>query len=166
MYRTGHIGAALLAFGPIGFVAGAIGGAEPALIGAGVSAFLASVPDLDMQAPLVKHRGPTHTAWFAALVGACVGALGFAAGLQMGIFVALGAGLFGFVTGAVAIGSHIAADALTPMGIRPFAPFSNQKYTWDLVKAANPIANYALLGLGGAIGIGLSVLGVWIHQAI
>ncbi|PHQ45836.1 metal-dependent hydrolase, partial [Halorubrum sp. C3] len=47
--------------------------------------------------------------------------------------------------------SHILADALTPMGIKPYAPVRDDKVTLDWFKAANPIANYALLGLGGIV---------------
>ncbi|MFW5938937.1 MAG: metal-dependent hydrolase [Halolamina sp.] len=166
MHKTGHVGAALLAFGPIGFVAGAIGGAEVVLLAGGVAAGLASVPDVDTQVPFVPHRGPTHTVWFAALVGIGVAFGGFLVGLQTGVLVGIALGVLGAITGTVAIASHLAADALTPMGIRPFTPWCERHYTWDLVSAANPIANYALLGLGGAVGIGLSMGGVWLHQAV
>lgn len=58
--------------------------------------------------------------------------------------------------------SHITADALTPAGVRPWAPLDNSHYSLDVVKAANPLANYALLGVGivvagGAVWIGLLV---------
>ena len=34
------------------------------------------------------------------------------------------------------------------MGIQPFKPLRNDKYTLDIAKAANPIANYGLLVAG------------------
>lgn len=165
MHREGHIGAALLAFAPIGFVAGALGGEDAALLAGAVAVGLAMVPDLDMRVPLVKHRGPTHTAWFAGVLGAAGLVVGFVFGLQVGVLAAVGMGLLLGVTAAVTIVSHLAADALTPMGVRPFKPWSKQKYTWDLFTAANPIANYVLLGLGSAVGVGLSVLGLMLHNA-
>jgi len=37
------------------------------------------------------------------------------------------------------------------MGVEPFAPLRDDNYTLDLFKAASPIANYAMLGLGGIV---------------
>ena len=37
------------------------------------------------------------------------------------------------------------------MGVEPFAPVRGDNYTLDLFKAANPVANYAMLGLGGLV---------------
>jgi inner membrane protein len=114
------------------------------------------VPDLDMRIPFVKHRGITHTVWFALLVGLGFGGVGLAVGLRSGVVEALLFGGAGFVFGAVTIVSHLLADALTPMGIRPFAPVRDDEYTLDLVTAANPLANYGLLGLGGvAVAVAL-----------
>ncbi|TKX82999.1 metal-dependent hydrolase, partial [Halorubrum sp. SS5] len=98
----------------------------------------------------VKHRGITHTVWFALLVGVAFGAAGLAVGLRSGLVEALLFGGAGFLFGVATIGSHLLADALTPMGVRPFAPLRDTEYTLDLVTAANPLANYALLGLGVA----------------
>lgn len=46
--------------------------------------------------------------------------------------------------------AHILADVLTLAGVRPFAPVRDEKYTLDLAKAANPLANYVLLAVGVA----------------
>lgn len=64
---------------------------------------------------------------------------------------------------------HLLADVLTPMGICPFEPLRDDKYTLDVVKAANPIANYALLGLGIVASVvaflaGGAVVGVLYHS--
>ncbi|MFB6221726.1 MAG: metal-dependent hydrolase [Halolamina sp.] len=166
MYRTGHVGAALLVYAPVGFVAAAVGGASMAVLGGAVAFALASVPDLDMRVPFVPHRGPTHTAWFAGLVGVGGAVLGFALGLQTSLLMGLGVGLLLGVTAALSILSHIAADALTPMGIQPFTPWSDTRYSWDLVTAANPVANYALLGLGTAAAAGLTYLGLLLSRAV
>jgi len=61
---------------------------------------------------------------------------------------------FGFLVGTGTILSHIAADAPTPMGVRPFAPLDGRHVSLDLVRAANPVANYALLVVGVAVAAG------------
>jgi hypothetical protein len=83
--------------------------------------------------PLVPHRGPTHAVRFALLVGVDL--------------AALGTGAFGFAAGSVAIGSHVASDALTPTGVRPFAPLGNTRLLPG-GGATNPVANYALFAPG------------------
>lgn len=52
-----------------------------------------------------------------------------------------------FTVGTGTIGSHIAADALTPAGVPPWQPVDDTHYSLDIVQAKNPLANYALLGL-------------------
>jgi len=148
MHREGHVGMALAAYAPIGFIAALIGGLQLALFGGIVAAGLAMLPDIDMRIPLVTHRGITHTVWFALIVGLLVGVVGLLSGADGGALVALGAGTFGFLVGMASICSHILADALTPAGVRPYAPTSDVHYTLDVARASNPIANYLLLGLG------------------
>ncbi|GAA0526690.1 inner membrane protein [Halorubrum aquaticum] len=157
MYRKGHVGAALAAYSPVGFGLAAIAGLELAAGAAAVVAWTAMVPDLDTQVPFVKHRGITHTVWFALAVGLAFGLVGGTMGIEGGPVATLGLAAVGFVLGAGTIVSHLLADAITPMGIRPYAPLRDDHYTLDVVKAANPVANYALLVLGGAVA-GLSVL--------
>jgi len=44
------------------------------------------------------------------------------------------------------------------MGIEPYAPVRDNHYTYDVARAANPIANYVLLALGiVATGVALAV---------
>jgi len=149
VYRNGHIGASLVVYAPFGFLVAALVSIEAGAVGALAVASTATVPDLDVRVPFVKHRGITHTVWFALLVGGAFGSVGLAVGLQSGTATALLFGGVGFLFGAGTIVSHLLADALTPMGIRPFAPVRDTEYTFDLFTAANPVANYALLGLGG-----------------
>jgi inner membrane protein len=66
----------------------------------------------------------------------------------------------------VAIGSHVAADALTPAGVRPFAPLTSRKYTYSVTTAKNPVANYLLLALGAVAAAGAFVLGNGLADAI
>jgi len=148
MYRTGHYGAALLTYAPVGTVL-LLGGFEAAGVVGGIGVLtLARLPDYDLKVPLLSHRGPTHTLLFAVLVGAVVGGgLGALAGTAPpGRAVTLGA--FGFLVGFLAVGSHLLADALTPAGIEPFWPLSSKNYSLGLVGADSTVGNYGLLALG------------------
>ncbi|QAU13959.1 metal-dependent hydrolase [Halorubrum sp. BOL3-1] len=149
MYRNGHVGASLVVYAPFGFLVTALVSVEAGAVGALGVASTAMVPDLDVRVPFVKHRGITHTVWFALLVGGVFGTAGLALGIQNGAATALLFGGVGSLFGAVTTVSHLLADALTPVGIRPYAPVRDDEYTLDLFTAADPVANYALLGLGG-----------------
>lgn len=162
MHKEGHIGAALFFYAPLGFLIAVVSGSELAIYGGIVVSGLAMLPDIDMKLPLVRHRGPTHTLWFAVGVGAIMGVLGEASSLQNGIPVGIAGFLAGFLLGSVTMASHIAADALTPAGVEPFAPLRDEEYSYGLVKAANPIANYALL----ALGLAVSLIALVIAQSI
>jgi inner membrane protein len=163
MHREGHVGAALVAYAPIGAIPVAAGIEALALVGGGIAFGLAMLPDVDQRIPFVDHRGVTHTVHFAGVVGGILGLVGGVLGSSAGIGTAIALGAFGFIVGTGTILSHIAADALTPMGVEPF--WDGRHYSFDLVKAANPIANYLLLALGVlAVGIayivGVTVAGI------
>lgn len=148
MYRTGHYGAALLVYAPVGYLLVLVGRDDLAVLGgAGVLA-LARLPDYDLRVPLVRHRGPTHTVLFGLLVGAALGAGGWLVGVRRGAAAGLELGLLGVAVGVLAVGSHLLADALTPAGVRPFWPVSSRRYSLGLARADNPLANYGLLALG------------------
>jgi len=120
---------------------------------------LAMVPDWDMRILFISHRGPTHTVWFALAVGSLIGA-------RTGLLAALGPGPFAFVVGTVTIGSHILADALTPMGVRPLVPYREARYTVEITRASNPAANYVLFLLGAGAFVVALVGGVSIGNAV
>jgi inner membrane protein len=162
MHREGHYGVALLAYAPVAFVLFALGYATLAVFGGLVVVGGAMVPDLDQRVPGIAHRGPTHTVWFALAVGALVGVAGGVIGAQRGPLAAVGTALFGTLAGTLTVGAHLLADVLTPTGIRPLAPVRDERYTLDVVKAANPLANYALL----ALGIGAAALAVALGSAV
>lgn len=61
MHREGHVGAALVAYAPIGGVLVAAGATGAAVVGGMVAFGLAMLPDWDQQIPFVDHRGVTHT---------------------------------------------------------------------------------------------------------
>ena len=166
MYWRGHVGIALLAYAP---VAGALRIAgEPGLatLGAVVAVAFATLPDADEWLP-VAHRGPTHTVAFAVAAGALV-ALATAVAPLAGGGLALAAAAPtatalppwtpAFVGGVATLSlcSHVAGDAITPMGIWPLRPLSERHLTLDLTPAANPRANRLFLGIGVA-AIALSV---------
>lgn len=159
MHREGHIGAALLAYTPVGGVALALGVDTFALVGGVVAVGLSMLPDYDQRVPGLDHRGPTHTVWFALLVGLVLGVVGGLTGRASGPLAVLGLAAFGFLVGVVTIGSHILADALTPAGVRPFAPYRDRRYSYDLARASNPIANYALLAVGAVAVVLVLALG-------
>jgi len=156
MYRTGHYGAALLTYTPVGVGLLLVGFEAAAVVGGMGVLALARLPDYDLRVPFVSHRGPTHTLGFALLVGLVVGgALGGVAGsgavdgtglLPSVQVVAVGA--FGFLVGFLAILSHLLADALTPAGIEPWWPASSKNYSLQLVGADSTVGNYGLLALG------------------
>ena len=162
MYQTGHYGAALLAYAPLGFAVSAAGFRSLALVGGALALALAMVPDWDTKVPVVAHRGPTHTLWFAVLVGLAVAAGGFVLGQSRGTVAALALAGFGFLVAFLTICSHIVADSITPMGVTPFTPFSDRHITYDVVPAKHTVANYLLLGAGvaasaGAFGLATTV---------
>jgi inner membrane protein len=153
MHKEGHIGAALLVYSPLGLSAMVIADSQLAFLGAVVAVGLAMVPDLDMRVPLLTHRGPTHTVWFALAVGVGLAILGGQGVAEAGVLAALGGTLFGLLVGTGTVMSHIAADALTPAGVRPFWPLRDDQYRYAIARASNPLANYALLGIGGGAAV-------------
>lgn len=162
MHKEGHVGAALLVYSPMGFVAYSVAGSQLAFLGAVVAVGLAMLPDVDMRIPLLKHRGPTHTVWFALAVGVVLAVLGGSGGAEAGVLGAVGGGLFGLLLCAGTVASHIIADALTPAGVRPFWPLRDDEYSYGVARASNPIANYGLLGFGS----GTAVLALVIARAV
>ena len=161
MHRSGHVGAALLVYTPLG-VAVALAGYEfVAVLGAVVAASLSTTPDLDHRMPTIEHRGPTHTVAFAVLVGAALAGVTATVVATPSPVVDVGVVTFAFVVGTLSIGSHLLADALTPMGIRPFWPLSGRRYTLNLTRAADPTANSLLLLVGlAAVVVGVGVVSV------
>ena len=99
----------------------------------------------------IDHRGPTHTVWFvlggAAIVAAVAGIAGAAIG-RPGAVAATGG-----IAAALSLGSHLLADSITPMGIRPLYPLSAWHHSFDITPAANPRANTTMLGVGTSFAL-------------
>lgn len=150
MHKTGHIGAALLVYSPMGLVLLLSGLDELAVLGGIGMIALATLPDCDQQLPIIAHRGPTHSLLFALVLGTILGAAGFVFGGAVVGISATTMGLFAFFIGMLAILSHLAADVITPMGVRPLWPLSRWHYSANIVRAKNPIANYLFFALGVA----------------
>lgn len=149
MYWRGHVGIALLAYTPAVGATLAIGEPGLTLLGGGLAVATATLPDADHKLP-IPHRGVTHTVAFAVAVGLLVGVLAAVTLAAGGVFRALPAWTPAFVAGTVTLSlcSHIAGDAITPMGIRPFRPLSSAHYSLDLTPAKNPHANRLFLVFG------------------
>lgn len=147
MYRLGHAGAALCCYAPVAAALTASGDPAFAAVGTVVAVALSSLPDADEVLP-IPHRGPTHTLWFVAVCSVLAAAVGLVAGARTGRPAALAAVLGSATT--ISLLSHLLADSITPMGIRPFAPLSRWHHSFDVTPAANPRANAALFGAGAA----------------
>ncbi|MFT4885375.1 MAG: inner membrane protein [Natronomonas sp.] len=145
MYRLGHVGAALCCYTPLAAALTANGDPALAAVGTAVAVACSSLPDVDELLP-IPHRGPTHTVWFVAICSLLAAGLGFAAGARLGrpsaVAVVLGS------AAAISLASHLLADSITPMGVRPFAPLSGWHHSFDVTPAANSRANAALFGAG------------------
>ncbi|WP_440771310.1 metal-dependent hydrolase [Natronorubrum sp. DTA28] len=158
MYQLGHYGAALLVYAPLGTVVGLAGHETAAIVGALACVALSTLPDCDHRIPGIEHRGPTHSVGFALFVGVGLAAVTAALVGASSPLAEVGFVAFAFVVGSLSIVSHLLADALTPMGIRPFWPVSKRHYTLSVTKAANPVANYVLLGIGAGVGVVATII--------
>jgi len=162
MHKEGHAGAALLAYAPLGFSAFYSNFEQAAILGLVVTVACASLPDVDLEISQVKHRGITHTLWFALFIGGITAIAGAYVGMVLGdgsiVTVVLAAG-FGFLTGSLCIMSHILTDWITPMGVEPFRPINVENYSLGLVKSKSQIANYGLFILGTGLTLAMLVFG-------
>ncbi|EMA69865.1 membrane-bound metal-dependent hydrolase [Halorubrum aidingense JCM 13560] len=158
MYRRGHVGLGLLAYAPVASLTLRSGEPGLALVGVAIAVAFATLPDVDERLPL-PHRGPTHTIAFVVAGGGLVGTASVPVVAASGSLPTWTPVFAGVVTAAT-LGSHLAGDVITPMGIRPFRPLSDAHFTLDVTPAADPRANRLFLGAGVvalALSVGLSV---------
>ena len=155
VYLLGHLGAAAAAYVLVrrGVFGRRASGPSPALAGLLV---LAMAPDIDHRVPGLEHRGFTHSVWFAALLGVAVALVavtvaGSPSRSSSSLRLPRRAAARGFAVGAGAVLVHLAADAVTPMGVRPLAPLSDAGGSFSLVSAADPRANAAMFAAGVAL---------------
>lgn len=161
---------ALLFYSPIVFGALTTDIATLPLVVAGavLTSGLCMLPDVDQNLPLVKHRGITHTIWFALLVGGVLGGGAFVvvqgagqsilvqwipADRLLGSPLAITVGWFFGVTGGLVVVSHLFGDWLTKMGIRPWSPLWGHKHRLGITRADSTIANGVLYVLGAGTAV-------------
>ena len=167
MHRDGHLGIGLLIYSPIAFVLMRVQLRSVLGLGIIAMAFWSFAPDIDERIS-IPHRGPTHSIVAAVVAGlltavACVYLAAIGVGGDVGLVIgtsippSLAAAGFGFVIGALGVVGHLLGDVVTPMGIRPWWPFSKRSYSLGLVPAANRRVNEGLSFVGviafvGALG--------------
>jgi len=150
VYRLGHVGAALFYYAPAGAALTAVGEPRLAGVGAAVAVAVSTLPDADeLERVPADHRGPTHTVWFVVAAAAVLAGLAALAGLAVGRPAALAATVG--VAAALSLTSHLLADSITPMGVRPFYPLSAWHHSFDVTPAKDPRANVAMLAAGAAV---------------
>jgi inner membrane protein len=91
------------------------------------------LPDIDLWLAAllpIAHRGIMHTPLFTAFVGAVC----YLVSARRTVALAL-------VTGML---SHLYLDSLTPLGIKWLYPAVSNRFTLDIVRAADPAANTAM----------------------
>lgn len=159
MHREGHLGVSLLVYAPIAYFLFTYKLTTVFGMGLVAMGFWSFAPDLDMELP-IQHRGPTHSFVAAGLAGIITGivAIYFAATGNYGstrivigssILSYVAAAGFGFGIGFLGVIGHLLGDVITPMGIKPWWPYSKRKHKLDLVLASNKQANQALSLAGG-----------------
>ncbi|WP_101297340.1 metal-dependent hydrolase [Halegenticoccus soli] len=154
MYAPGHIGLALLCYAPAAAYLTHRGRVRARRAGTAGVLFCAAAPDADLYVAQLMHRGVTHTLWMAIALGALGAVVGLALG-RRGPRSAGESARFGAVVGVLGIGSHLAGDVVTPMGLRPLYPLSDATVTLALVYSRDPHVNVALFVVGvGAFGLG------------
>lgn len=148
MHWPGHVGLGALGYVPLYLWLVSTESTTLALVGLVVAVVASIAPDVDIELS-VPHRGPTHTVWFVALVTTLATAVGYALGTGSGLPAGIAAIAIGGATG-LSLTSHVAVDALTPMGIRPFEPLSSTSFSLRVVKSRNRFANRLLFAIGSS----------------
>lgn len=155
MYRWGHVGAALFLYAPAGAALTSSGEPRLALLGAAVAVAMSTLPDADEPLPM-SHRGWTHTVWFVAGLSLLAAGAGAVADAYLATWPRLAVTVGGAT--AISLLSHLLADSITPMGIRPFYPLSTWHHSFDFTPAANPRANTTMFGAGVLFSLFCQVL--------
>jgi inner membrane protein len=183
MHPNGHYGVALIVYAPLFALLLAFNHFFIAAFGVTLVYKTTRIPDSDltlqrklsslsrfipgMNGSPIKHRGITHTVWFAAIIGFFTAPLFLIpALLERILFLSDASILFGifigYVTGVVSMLGHLLADSLTPSGIEPFAPFKKTNYSFNVTKASNEFYNSLFLFLGGLAICAAGVFGLYV----
>lgn len=149
MNRGGHYGISLILYSPITVLLLSTQFSHLVPIGLVILLVTSMLPDIDQRIPLIRHRTWTHTVWFAIVTG---GGVGLGIGVVMNHLTTGGSEAilvsFAVFIGIFSVLTHLVADALTPMGVRPFFPLVSTRYSFSVCSSTNTIANYSLLVLG------------------
>lgn len=150
MYRPGHYGMALLLYSIVGYILLSKRHDSHALTGTVLVVLVTMTPDWDTHVSWLPHRGPTHSFGFALLVGAACGLLVVVAGRYLGqrTLVSARLGVWAAGLGTLSVVAHVLADAINPVGVRPFYPISNRHVTLDIIPASDFVGNVGLLAAG------------------
>ena len=164
MYKRGHRGMYYLLYAPVLVVLLYMEMYVFALVGLVLSPLLLMLPDKDQSVPMMKHRGFTHTIWFASLVGLGMALVGMTLAPVL-IFAGVDATpvilFLGFI-GVFSIVAHLFADSLTPAGVKPWTPVSGRRHSGS-INANSFLGNWVLWLIGiVAILVGLYVVLVWL----
>ncbi len=172
MYSQGHWGIALLMYSPIVFFGLLVypDFLVEFLLGLAVIAFSSTFPDIDMRLKNwtpIKHRGITHTIWFAFFIGIMTAPFAFAFAFYShsvaGLYFSSMVDVYVFTAFIAFLGwygtiSHFLGDIITPTGLRPLEPVSSKRFRYVMTvwgqesKAANMYWNYAFY-ISGVISI-------------
>jgi inner membrane protein len=122
-------------------------------------------PDLDSYVDdrSLAHRGPTHTLPFATLLAILAGG---------GSQLVVGTPLPGALAAMVGVLSHLAGDALNPMGVPVAWPVTDRHYTLfdrdgdgeeerGVCRAGDELANRLLVALGGLLTL-MAIGATWL----
>jgi inner membrane protein len=169
MHKEGHSGTMLLLYAPFAFFLAYFGAYAYLITGFVLLASMPMVPDIDMKLP-IKHRGITHTVWFAVFLGIInvllvSGATYYFYGsFSMNWFYPVV--VFAFFIGNMWVYGHLIGDMVTHMGLKPLYPVDNSKvrieFKWLRLptSASSSFANMIMLTIGSvlffaAVGCGL-----------
>lgn len=167
MHSEGHIALGLLFYAPVAFALSYYSLLSTMTLGLVCAVFFSYAPDFDMQLPLVKHRGASHTLLVGLVASLVTGTLAAYLVLEGMYTVETNTLVFGAVTaGAGLLGflSHLTGDVLTPMGIRPLRPWSSTKYTLAVVNASNERANEAFASIGAVVMVAAVAGGIMLRN--
>ena len=172
MNREGHLGLALVAVGIVGTLFLLVGSLAGFVLAFVTLVGTAGLPDIDTKTPIFKHRGWTHTVWFAGVVGIGYGALILGVVwmlphlgvVPMGALYAVCAAVLAFL----GVMTHVAGDVMTTRGVRPFTPVtprgivpidaSRRRYRLNWFRSSNQVANILTL----ILGVMLTLLGFFL----
>jgi inner membrane protein len=111
------------------------------------------LPDVDsLDSVPLDHRGPTHTIWFAFNIGVISAMCSVVAATFGYSFTPVAGFIVGGVAGVYGVLTHLLADVINPMGIAPFWPLYERRFSVPdsdgLWRADDPQANQLLMLFG------------------